>query len=133
MMLQASAPDAKRAASAGNQTLVAILSGGATFDFNTAKPPFNDVRLRRAVALAFNWDEYNAAAEGGLGVPVVTMFIKGSPFYDPTLVLPTNNPQQAQQLFDQVASDSGGNATVITMTGTTTSAPRLQYLQGKLQ
>jgi peptide/nickel transport system substrate-binding protein len=132
MMIQANLQEGKRAADAGYNIPATILSGGATMDLNNTKPPFNDARVRRAFAYAFNFDEYNSTVENGLNVPVTAMFIKGSPFYDPTLVLPTNNPTEAQKLFDQVASDNGGKATEFTVTGTTTSANRMQYFQAKL-
>jgi peptide/nickel transport system substrate-binding protein len=133
MAIQASLPESKRAADAGFNNPATILSGGATFEFNNTKPPFSDVRLRKAVAFAFNFSAYNAAIDNNLNTPVTNMFIKGSPFYDPSLALPTNNPQQAQALFDAISADNGGKPAEFTISCSTTSANRCQFFQGAIQ
>jgi peptide/nickel transport system substrate-binding protein len=133
MMIQAKLSEGQRAADAGFKNPATILSGGATFEFNTTKPPFNDVRFRRAVAYAYDFAAYNASVESNLNTPVTNMFIKGSPFYDASLVLPTNNPTQAQALFDAVAADNGGKPTEFTINCSPTSTDRCDFMQGTIQ
>jgi peptide/nickel transport system substrate-binding protein len=132
MAIQQNLAEGKRAADAGFNNPATILSGGATFDLNNTTPPFNDVRVRKAVAYAYNFAAYNASVENNLNQPVTNMFIPGSPFYDPSLVLPTNNPQQAQALFDQVFADTGKQIE-FTISCSPTSANRCQFLQGDFQ
>jgi peptide/nickel transport system substrate-binding protein len=133
MAIQANLAEGKRAADAGYSIPATILSGGATFEFNNTKPPFSDVRLRKAIAYSFNFSAYNAAVENNLNTPVTAMFTQGSPFYDPSLTLPTNSPQQAQALFDAIAADNGGKATEFTISCSITSANRCQFLQAAIQ
>jgi peptide/nickel transport system substrate-binding protein len=92
----------------GLDTAVKTYNGGTQLNFNTTRPPFNDVRARQAVSMAVNPDVINESVYGGKDFPGVTLFLKDSPFYDKSLKLPFNQPKEAQALFDQLAAEKGG-------------------------
>ena len=69
------------------------------FCFNTEKPPFNDVNVRRAMAYAFDRDSF-AALQGGRP-PVVSMVFAGYPdFYTVPNTMPTFDLAKAKQLLE---------------------------------
>ena len=51
--------------------------------FNTAKPPFDDVKARQAVAYAIDKDLINERAYDGVRVPSYSGFALDSPYYNP--------------------------------------------------
>jgi peptide/nickel transport system substrate-binding protein len=78
--------------------------GGGNFMFNTTKPPFDNPIARRAVCLAL--DRKTLAEAFAPGTPPATnLFPKSSPFYDEKYNLPTQNREEAQKLFDQLAAE----------------------------
>jgi peptide/nickel transport system substrate-binding protein len=110
-----------------------ILNGGIDLEFNTQKPPFNDVRARQAIGLAIDPVDYAKVVNSGLQDPIDSIFRHDSPFYDPSLVQPMNNPAQAQALIDQVAANNGGTfAFTITAFTATNYQLSAQYVQAKL-
>lgn len=84
--------------------LSVMLQGGAIMAFNTTKPPFDDVRARRAVAAALDTKLFSETATGGLEPPAETIVAPGSIWEDPNLVQ-TYDPELAQQLFDELADE----------------------------
>src|SRR5207253_4448099 len=83
-------------------TTAAVL--GRHVVFNTAKPPFNDVRARRAVIQAFDMDGFiNTLVKGASRKDYVIS--PPSPFHDPSTKWPTYDQAAAQKLFDQLAAE----------------------------
>ena len=77
-------------------------TGGAHFtSMNLAKPPFNDVRVRKALALGINKKEMLQAMYQGSGEVVNQLFIKGGPWY---LDIPdyTQDKAKARALLKEV-------------------------------
>jgi peptide/nickel transport system substrate-binding protein len=110
-----------------------ILNGGIGLEFNTKRPPFNDVRARLAVAMAIDPVDYSKVVNSGLQQPITGLFRPDSPFYDPSLSYPWNQPAQAQQLIDQVAAENGGTFQFeIAAFATTNYALSAQYVQAKM-
>jgi peptide/nickel transport system substrate-binding protein len=85
-----------------------VMNGGNDVLFNTTKPPFNDVRARKAFALSLDSNKFNQQILGGLNPPVDTLFRNDSPFFDSTIKLPGANPTEAQRLWDELAAEKGG-------------------------
>lgn len=69
--------------------------------WNLARPPFDDVRVRRAFALAFDWDELIASFYGGLARRVTAEWVDTGPDYDAALRPLPHDPAQAARLLEQ--------------------------------
>lgn len=78
-----------------------------TLLLNTTTPPFDDVRVRRALALALDRGFIIEHILRGYGRPAVGPMWLDSPFHDPALVPPPFAPQRALDLL-QVAGWSAG-------------------------
>lgn len=90
--------------SAGLQAETLETGGGQFIGMNVRKAPFDDVRARRALALAVDREAIDAAVYNGAGNVPITLFQENSPFYT-DIALPTTDKEQAQQLFDELAAE----------------------------
>lgn len=95
---------ARAESEAGVTSQTYLLSGGSVFVFNTSRPPFDDVRARRAVALALDLDAFNVAIWEGDGVVPETLFDESSPFHS-DVALREHDPERAQDLLDELAAE----------------------------
>lgn len=84
-----------------------VPAGGIrNFIFNTEEEPFDDIRARRAVALAVDHTELVSSLtqlpddEGWRA-----LFPEDSPYYDPELTLPEQDVEAAQDLVDELIDD----------------------------
>ena len=81
-------------------------SGSAIF--NTKRPPLDDVRVRRAMALALDQEQL-VDVLGGKGITPAQnqYFSEDSPYYSETAaeMWPTNKPAEATKLIDQYRND----------------------------
>ncbi|WP_040339609.1 ABC transporter substrate-binding protein [Candidatus Blastococcus massiliensis] len=81
-------------------------SGGS--NINTGKPPFDDVRIRKAMALALD-QEALVEVLGGTGLtPASTQFFgPDDPYYSEKAAeaWPDHDPEQAQELYDDYIND----------------------------
>ncbi|WTW96346.1 ABC transporter substrate-binding protein [Streptomycetaceae bacterium NBC_01309] len=80
------------------------LIGGQHIAFNLRQAPFDDIRARRALALALDPAEVPKVLRNGF-VPAKNFFNESSPFFDPTSAWAAQNKDEAQQLFDQLAAE----------------------------
>lgn len=82
-------------------------SGGIRhFVFNTAAEPFDDVRARRAVALAVDPTELMQTLTQDPGAESsTTLFPESSAYFDDSLALPTGDLEEAQALVDELVAD----------------------------
>jgi ABC-type transport system substrate-binding protein len=81
--------------------------GGTGVGFNVTRAPFDDVRMRRAFALATDMKDLSEKVTAGYAQPVTTLFPKGSPFYDKSLAQKTDDLAAAQKLVDAYVADKG--------------------------
>jgi peptide/nickel transport system substrate-binding protein len=81
-------------------------SGGGTV--NTSKPPFDDVRVRQALAHALD-QESIIEVLGGAGVtpPTTQFYSEDSPYYSEEVAeaYPQYDPERAQELYDEYVND----------------------------
>jgi peptide/nickel transport system substrate-binding protein len=69
---------------------------------NNAKPPFNDVRARQALAYAINKDVINERVYDGVRVPSYSGFATDSPYYNPDAGTPQYDPERAKELVEEL-------------------------------
>lgn len=83
--------------------------------FNGTKPPFNDARVRRAVAHAIKRDDIVKAAFFGRGKPLEGLpIVEGTPWYDPALAKGWNyDPARAKALLAEAGFANGFQTTML--------------------
>jgi peptide/nickel transport system substrate-binding protein len=86
---------------------------GQAFVFNTTKPPFNDLRMRKAFVQGVDW---KALAENVFGEGAEAPYnftLEGTPWYDAQAKLPPYDPEAAQKLIDDYVAENGGTPVTI--------------------
>ena len=74
--------------------------------FNTAAPPFDDLRVREAAAYAIDLERYLEASAGSLTEPADGVFSPGSVWYE-DVPFPRNDPERARALVEEYAAENG--------------------------
>ena len=120
-----------KAREAGLVTHTMQLGGGLFAALNTRRPPFDDIRARRAVAAALDLDALNLAAYNGAAQPVDTLFSESSPFYSDTPLRRTDR-ELAQRLFDELAAEGKPVSFAFTTTPTTENRALAENVQTQL-
>lgn len=69
---------------------------------NNAKPPFNDVKARQALAYAIDKDAINERVYGGVRTPSYSGFALDSAYYNPDASTPKYDPDKAKALVDEL-------------------------------
>lgn len=69
---------------------------------NNAKPPFDDVRARQALAYAINKDVINERVYDGVRVPSYSGFALDSAYYNPDAGTPQYDPEKAAELVEEL-------------------------------
>ena len=85
---------------------------------NSAQPPFDDIRARKALTLATPVDLYNDLIALGVNRPAGQMFIPESPFYNPDVVQEHDDIDAALALVAEYCAERGTEEN--TVLGTTT-------------
>jgi len=102
-MFQTAASDTVKQAEDRGFTAQKISGSSSTIIlFNTAKPPFDDVRARQAVAYAIDKDLINERAYDGVRVPSYSGFALDSPYYNPDAGTPKYDPDKAAELVEEL-------------------------------
>lgn len=72
---------------------------------NTAKAPFDDVRVRRAVSMALNRKEISKELFDGINPPAYQPFLEGYLGYDPALDDDPYDPEAARRLVTEAGAE----------------------------
>jgi len=81
---------------------------------NTTNPPLDDIRIRKAMAYAFDQKNYLQVICEHVAGPSDGLFPKGTEYYNPAGTgYPTYNPAKARSLVQSWMRDNGGKAPVI--------------------
>jgi len=100
-------PDAvKQLKDSGFQVITGPYPHAITYQLNHSRPPFNDVRMRRAINYAVN-RESTVAGINGLGLPARQWVHKGHPYYDPEWEGYTYDPAKAKSLMAEAGFANG--------------------------
>lgn len=75
-------------------------------ELNTLRPPFNDIRLRKAVAHAVDWSEILDKAYAGYGTQLATCFLPSGFGFDPQLAPVAYDPEASRQLLESLGLDT---------------------------
>ncbi len=93
-----------KAKNAGLQNAVVPLNGGTDLALNTTTAPFDDVRARKAFAIALDLDGINNSVFEGTAELPRTLFDDSSPFYQ-DIPLVEQDRAEAQRLLDELAAE----------------------------
>ncbi|MCW2750846.1 MAG: extracellular solute-binding protein family 5 [Aeromicrobium sp.] len=118
-----------KARRAGLDVLSAVPDGGYAVKFNVTRAPFDQLRARRALAEAIDWENLNRTVFGGAAQQAVTLFKRQSPFYD-DVPQASFDSRDAQRLFDQLAAE--GNEVRFTLLASGAQVAVGQWLQTQL-
>jgi len=99
---------------------------------NLDQPPMNDIRVRKAMAMAINLDAYRSVINKNLNPSSTQPFVQGTPYYA-TTTYPSYDPTQAKALVQQIQQETGKSVS-FTFGSTTSSAATqaAQFLQSQL-
>ena len=105
----------------------------ACIQLNLSKAPFNNLKLRQAMAYATSSAQYVAVIDGGVTEPSNGVFTSTSPYYLPDNGYPVYNLNKAKQLVSEVKSAGGSTSFTLGHTPDPKGSQIGQYLQQVLQ
>lgn len=73
---------------------------------NTSQPPFDDIRVRKAITFATPRNDYIAQVRQGISIPADSMFHPNLPWYSPNVVQETDMPDLALPLVLQYCEEN---------------------------
>ncbi len=95
---------------------------------NTAKAPVDDLRVRKALALATDQQEINKVIGRGLGQPATSPYQKDSPWYAES-GYPKSDPSAATKLIDAYKKDKGVSGDLKFQVGCTPTPSNTQAMK----
>jgi peptide/nickel transport system substrate-binding protein len=87
------------------QLLIGTTEGETILAINNARPPLDDIRLRRAIALAIDRQAVIDGAMFGYGTPIGSHFAPHHPAYVDLAHLSPHDPQAARALLAEAGAD----------------------------
>lgn len=97
-----------------NLTVMSVRGTRSAFlEMNVNQPPFDDVRVRRAINYAVDVDQIIRYIFNGLDTPIPTIMSPDSPFYNP-LEPYGDDPQRARELLAAAGYAGGFSVTIDT-------------------
>ncbi len=101
---------------------------------NLSKPPFDNLKVRQAAAMAISSAQYAQVIDGGVSPTSNGPFVAGSPYYAPT-GYPAPDLNKAKQLVQEVQQANGGQPVSVTINHVPDSSTTkiAEYLQQQLQ
>jgi peptide/nickel transport system substrate-binding protein len=94
------------------QVLAGITEGETLVDINNQKPPFNDVRVRRALAHAIDRQAVIDGAMNGYGTPIGSHFSPAHPAYVDLTGMYPYDPKKAKALLADAGHAAGFETTL---------------------
>ncbi len=94
------------------QVLVGSTEGETILAMNNAQPPFDDIRVRQAVAHAINRQDVIDGAMFGLGTPIGTHFAPHNPDYVDLTAQSVYDPELSLRLLDEAGLADGFSTTL---------------------
>jgi peptide/nickel transport system substrate-binding protein len=85
--------------------------------FKLSKPPFNDIRVRQAIADGLNRDELNSKGNNGVGIPSQYLYLTGHWATDSSVKLPAYNSDRAKQLLKDAGYADGFKTSLLVYEG----------------
>lgn len=89
------------------------IQANVTLVLNTSKPPFDQVKVRQAIAYAINYDEIINEIEGGLVFPLHGYTPQGMLGHDPNRFSYHYNPEKARALLAEAGYPNGFETSLI--------------------
>jgi ABC-type transport system substrate-binding protein len=110
------------------------ITTGQAFVFNTVKPPFDDLRMRKAFAQGVDWQALVESVNGPGSVAPYNVTRVDTPWYDEKATLPPFDTAAAQALIDDYAADNGGGTVRIVFNANQSSLDqaRVKFVQAAL-
>ena len=100
-IIQQLPPDLSKTLGADKNIRVKSVDGTRVYcvELNCVKPPFDDVRVRRAMNYAVDWDAILESIYGGNGTRLASAFLPSGFGFDPSLEPYPYDPEKAKALF----------------------------------
>ena len=94
------------------RVVVGASEGKVILGINNARPPFNDVRVRRALSYAIDRDALIQGAMFGFGQPIGSHYSRQAPGYVDLTGLYPHDPARARQLLAEAGYPNGVDVTL---------------------
>lgn len=100
---------------------------------NTTEPPFDDPRMRKALALASDMDDINEIQNDGLPTVARGPFAPGSPYFTEDTGFPEYDLEEAKALIEEYVADGGKAEFTLTSTADPSTIRLAELTQQRAQ